>query len=215
MRSAIKGLMDESRSPLIYYLELPADEQKIGAVIVQNLRGLEAYRRFFEDDLGLFDFAYDHRHSEEPAAYARGVPWMFIAARDGAMQLYHFGMTLRAFAGLLSSAPTLAAMTDTKAVEQAKRVFEDHFKDFYEIRQGVAHVADHSVTPARRERHAVKKSDKYVTFLAPRLDDGSIAETERASFFARNNLDGRTYWGTVEGRSVEYEITQLSLDKLR
>lgn len=207
--------MDVLIPPFIFFLQLPEKEQPVAASIVENLRALASYERAFQNDLALFDFAYDQKNSDDYDASAKALAWMFIAGRDGAMMLYHVGMTLRAFGGLLARAPTLAKLVDTHAVEASKHAFEGHFKDFYAVRQGVAHLADHSVTPDRREKHAIKKSSKHVIMLAPRLEDGSIAEVEGPGFYARNNFSGRTFWGTVENESVQYDLSQDSLEKLR
>ena len=189
--------------PHLRYLELAESEREAGEFLENNLVQLEQYRHHFETDLALYDFGHSTRFDEEGWAVPTRLGWMLVAARDGAMMLYHFGMILRNFPGLLKQSPTIGKLVDGPLLQEARDFFETYFEHFYAVRQGVAHLADHSKTAERMKKHASSDPSELVTFVG-----------DPAPYYLRNSMTGRKWWATVEGKVVWYELSQQSSDAL-
>jgi hypothetical protein len=196
----------EVMPPHILYLEFAKkSERELGASISGNLKRIQKYRREFASDLALFDFSYENKRDSNGEISDNHISWMSVAARDGAMMLYHFGKTILAFDGLLQKIPNLAKFVDKKTLRTAKEEFENYFSDFNAVRQGVAHLADHSITPERLKKHGTIESSKFITF---------IAAGNPVPFHIEGYLSDRKWVCTVEGKTVWYELTSASLAEL-
>jgi hypothetical protein len=126
--------------------------------------------------------------------------WLHIAARDGSMQLFHAGKALSAVGNALGMAPTLASYVDHKERRVTERLFESSFPGHEDVRHTIGHTAEFS---ARRNEHAAKGA---------KLAGYKIAED--VSVMILDDLNGRTYRATYEGRVVSYEISEVTLNKL-
>lgn len=192
--------------PRILYQEFARQaERELGAFVSNNLWQLGKYRSNFTSALALFDFAYSNRRDADDNLSPTHLDWMSIAARDGAMMLYHFGMTIRSFDGMLKNAPCLAKSTDTKLLNEGKEFFEKSFADYYDVRQGVAHLADNSKTPESLQRHGITESSPFVQI---------IGDASQFPVYFNGMLSDRKLWATVKGKTVWYELSAESLQKL-
>jgi hypothetical protein len=139
-----QGGMIYSRPPTIETESLPSEE---GLIVSWNLRNslvrLFVHARDFEAALGLFDFANEHLTSptlsNEQASMLK--EWVRLAGRDGAMSIYHFGMTLRATQKLIfRDSPVLSSrLGNAKSkFRTVNKSFNRTFPRWEKLRQAVA-----------------------------------------------------------------------------
>ena len=123
---------------------LPEAERETARNISSALMSLMSYIESFRDALALFDFCdtLDKRAAGNNA-------WKFLAARDGAMTIFHIGRAMAAVHEALDarSCPALLAMIDIPALRLARRRLEGLFPDFEELRHSVAHAGDNATNP--------------------------------------------------------------------
>jgi len=178
------------------------------------LRDLETYADSFSHAVDLFE-SVSATIQELPA---NGPPtadhirehvmrisnWKFIAARDGAMMLYHFGKVRKEVPSLIRRSKPLTARIDLERLGRAGRMFEEGFKDWALVRKQVAHLGDFGKTAERRAEH-------YVT---GEVNTGTIHSAEGNSVYIAGSLHGCTYSATVEGRVVQYNCSRATVAKL-
>jgi hypothetical protein len=139
--NAYEGIPELDRS------RIPPEEMPAFLHIVQLLAGLRRYEHELRLAVYLFEYSQQAAHevsdftTRELALWTTG-GWQSMAARDGALTIYHFG---RAIQGLQSSfrfCPTLRDLVDHEAIRQAKKDFDVAFPHNIQIRHAVSHVAD-------------------------------------------------------------------------
>lgn len=79
--------------------------------------------------------------------------WRAIAARDAAMNAYHFCRAIE-YLGKLK-APSLRARLDSNAIREARRIARARLPDFVSIRHAVGHTVDLMFDPDEFRLHAV------------------------------------------------------------
>jgi len=71
-----------------------------------------------------------------------------MAARDGALTIYHFGSTIDGIRKSLRSCPALSGPIDRQKLTNAGKLFEAKFPGYIAIRHVVSHYGDFSKTMA-------------------------------------------------------------------
>lgn len=132
--------------------------------------------------------------------------WQSIAARDGAMTIYHFGCSIDGIKNSLPTTPTLNAKIDRQALKNASNIFRSSFPGYLALRHVVAHVADFSQTLEKKASHAVKGPFSKGLF---RSDD------PKGVTWLGGNMNGCTYAVTYEGEAFTYDLNRDSVAKLR
>ena len=132
--------------------------------------------------------------------------WQSMAARDGALSIYHFGRAIEGLKNSLRFCPTLNAKVDHKKIRIAAKSFDATFPNNIAIRAAVAHVADFSKTPQDKFFHAVKGIFKLRWFSS----DDPTGVT-----WLPGNMNGHTYAATVNGKAYAYDLTLENAEKLR
>jgi hypothetical protein len=165
-------------SPDIFRDDMPKAAGTAVAHIEGRLRDVAGYVADFAEALDLFDFVPPEKH-----------PWKLIAAKDGALCIYHFFRTLRAIdANLRQGCPELLALLPNSCFKRAAELRRAHFKNYEQVRDGVGHVAD---------------------LVATRQD------FQRNSFtpgvLALPSVKGRTFSMSVKGEMVSYDISGQTL----
>jgi hypothetical protein len=207
-----QGGMIYSRPPTIETESLPSEE---GLIVSWNLRNslvrLFVHARDFEAALGLFDFANEHLTSptlsNEQASMLK--EWVRLAGRDGAMSIYHFGMTLRATQKLIfRDCPVLSSrLGNAKSkFRTVNKSFNRTFPRWEKLRQAVAHAAENFSDPDERPKH----------FVAGPLSIEGLprqggAETKIALY---NVIAGRQFVYTFEKQVCSYQLSKESLNRL-
>ena len=162
------------------------------------LSSLNSYVINFEAALALFDFCGAIRA-------ASGVPpqgplsdrimlmsWRFLAARDGAMTIFHFGKTLQAIRRFgFSNCPTFKAKLDHAQLRIGEKLFRQWFPDFEKVRHSVAHSAELSRDSKSHMRNSVR------------------------GVLIRDVLNERNFQNSYAGRVLSYDIDTTTLLHLK
>lgn len=128
--------------------------------------------------------------------------WSFIAARDGAMSIYHFAQCLEASV-MLRNYPRLRQSVDHRATRTARKLFASQFPHYRNIRHSIAHLAELTTTEENRRRNALAKP---FTGIGLGIGPGAIV---------KNYLGGRNYANTFGGVLLAYEISSQTHAKLK
>jgi hypothetical protein len=182
--------------PLISIDVLPEAERVEAESLNANFWALLDYVQDIRADALLAEQALKHL-DEQPVLVSR---WPVIAARDGAMMIFHVGQTLNAYDGILSICPTINALVDKNALREAKARFAEHFPDYAAVRHGVAHQADQGFNGHRRNIHAATYYDRPL--YLPRLSH------------VREAYDRGRLHMTVNGKAVSYVLSQETANDL-
>jgi hypothetical protein len=75
-----------------------------------NSRKYNCRARDYKESQRATDGHYDHELWKKESQRLFG--WRHIAARDGAMQIYHFGMAMAKIRGQLHNVPTIKPLVD-------------------------------------------------------------------------------------------------------
>src|SRR5262245_13588954 len=142
---------------------LPIQEREGIGHVLGLLEILETHLTIFRNAVELLEYAKSRRSEvqaqmnraegatmrerHEVAMKAHGqsqkyLHWQFIAARDAAMTVYHFGIILHAIRSQLGRYPTLLAAVNTKKIKEAYTRFLHAFPRAELIRHCIAHTAD-------------------------------------------------------------------------
>lgn len=127
--------------------------------------------------------------------------WKQMAARDGALAIYHFGNTMEAIKRSLPNCAAVNRTVNHQLLSRARARFRKAFPRYEAIRHVVGHVADFAATPAERERHSHKGGAHTVGNVS--FDAGT-----RRQFLG--NLYNRSYVVSFKGQVHHYEITRRS-----
>jgi hypothetical protein len=203
-------------SPSIRPDSLPKSERKSAWLIEQAVDDLNNFVKEFRSALALFDFCTGQQQAIEQrrkanasrpndpqfAEYFGG--WRFVAARDGAMSIYHFGKTLEGIRANLGSCPAVRPWVDSSALRLAAKRFDNYFPQFVAMRHAVAHAGELT--------RGEKNFDKH-SFTGNYTGPG-IEVVDSAHMSIRNSLFGRTYTATFDGQVATYEISGTTLSHL-
>jgi hypothetical protein len=135
--------------------------------------------------------------------------WELMAAREGAMTIYHFGQALAAIAPAVRQCSSIADRVDYAALRLARKSFKAAFPNHYAIRHVVGHVVDFTATVEKRNRHSVMPPWQH-TFD----DAGTLQYAGTRPIFSPGNLHGRAYLVTYEGDVHFYELRAETLERL-
>jgi hypothetical protein len=163
---------------------------------------LESYAKNFGSALALFDHAETliqesfktNNNPTEESAFG----WVFIAARDAAITVYHFCVSLDAIGAQVQFCPTVRSKFDFDALKTARKLFRSQFSAAEKIRHAVAHQAE------------LLKSTAAMT----RTRDGRSGGRSSTGILSIGNLLGRRYETTHDGEQISFEISKESLARL-
>ena len=180
--------------PKIRLASLPLEERESADFISVLLAELVSYSYDFWAALNLFDYAstklpgVQDMDIEQKQLFTR---WLLIAAKDGAMTIYHFGETLDLIRGGLKDCPTLRELTHIDDLKSADKDFDKLFPNYVRLRHAIAHEAVVAKTPR----------EKYI-------------DTDNEAVFITATVDHRTFKAHWNGRDAEYDISSETLDNL-
>ncbi|MEA2882193.1 MAG: hypothetical protein QOH32_1449 [Bradyrhizobium sp.] len=202
---------------------LPEEEHEAASHIERLLSLLATYEVRFLAALSLFDKSEEEmsklfgllahrREVGDPRSispeFATVTEWMAMAARDGAITIYHFGNTIEAIRKALPNCPTMNARVEHSILRGASRFFRTEFPRYEAIRHVISHAADFAATPASIAAHSHRGGP--IKFNR----GGSLEISGKASRYYSDNLMNRTYYVSYEGEAHSYEIDQKTADKL-
>jgi hypothetical protein len=122
--------------------------------------------------------------------------WLFIAARDAAMIVYHVRSTLHSIKSNVRNCPSVLKRTSIPILESALSTLETNFPNLVMLRHAVAHDADTSFSPESRAKHALN-SESFTDLLLG------------------GNLEGRKFIYGREGKILSMLIASSETAKLR
>jgi hypothetical protein len=152
----------EVRPPLI----MPSAEDDGWRIIASyNLGHLWQYADEFGGAIALFDHAAEHCTEGVRDVYFR---WVRIAARDGAMSLYHYSECLKAIRTSTGQTAWSNAI-DMKALRDLAKEFRHRFPHIEVVRDGIGHSAELSASVSAIENNSVQTDDGWL-FTAGSID---------------------------------------------
>jgi len=130
--------------------------------------------------------------------------WTFIAARDGAMSIYHFAKAMDGANTWAFRSKCFAAKIDKSGLSDAFKLLRTHFPKFEAVRNAVAHAADVTKNPKWLSEHILMGP-----FEKPllKLDDTSKA-------MIKNTIFNDVFMSTFDSAIQEYEVSIKTLNAL-
>jgi hypothetical protein len=197
--------------PNIDRSRIPADQMPAFLHILTLLANLAVYERRLLSAVYLYQYSTQAAReitdfaTLELSLWTTG-NWQMMAARDGALTIYHFGSTIDGIKSSLPSCAALNAHVDHQKIRAACKLFKARFPGDRAIRHVSAHVADFSKTIAEQASHAVKGPFKERFFSS---------EDPNGTTWLPGNMNNDTYAVTFEGRAFSYALNLETVAKLR
>ena len=200
--------------PTIDWERLPEVERDAGYLVQIGLMNLGTYIDDFAAAGTLFthcqrgmDYIRQLPEPKEPDAiellknYAR---WIYLAGRDGALTIYHFGIACDGIRQSLAGCPTLRAKVDTTALRAAVRDCRKHFPNSEVIRHSIAHAADKVRSPQTFQEHSFSGSFKL----------GDLDIDDKKGITVTHAFVGQSFFNSWKGKIHSYELSPATLHKL-
>jgi hypothetical protein len=142
--------------------KLPKEERSAVFVLESALGSMHHFCSAFSDALNLFRFCKKNFVRQEASgnlltAEALG-KWQFVAARDGAMSIFHFGEALAGARTTLQQCPSIEREVDKTRTRNAGRYLEKYFPTRLAMRNSVGHAAQISHTQEAWAKHSFSGS---------------------------------------------------------
>lgn len=201
--------------PSIPVDSLPEDEKGYAEAINGLLQNLTTYTKDFEAALSLLYQAHKWSKEEMERTRATTLPdrslsdslrdWMMLAARDGAMTVWHFGQSKNWINKNLYKCPTLVPKVPTVLLGEGHDLFKQAFPHWENLRHAVAHHAELLKNPAARKK----------TMITTGYDGPGITIPGGGELYLGRMLMGHRFMNTHEGKVVHYDLSPESLDALK
>jgi len=172
------------------------------------LSNLRSYCEDFESAVALFNFSGVHKrmwmNSPHKGMARQFGSWRLLAARDGAMSIYHFAKTLGGVDNWSRQSDVIQSHINKEKIREARRLLREKFPRLEAIRHSVAHRAE--ITSSQRwvDTHAFSGSFKN--------DALSIENSKNVIIL--NPLSNNVFTTTWEGTIIEYEVSKTSSEAL-
>lgn len=158
----------------------PTSEWHAAYLVKSALESLDRHIEGFAAAVAIYDFSI---------ALPNNAPeWKFVAGRDGAMTIYHFGVVIEGIRKSLAVARTLGQSVNHDIIRDAQKKFRLAFPDATKLRDGVSHIAEKMKTTDLHKEHSIR---------------GALTITDA--------YVGRVFIISWEGDSVTYEVSESSL----
>lgn len=189
--------------------EFAASELADANDLRNNLRMLSRYVNNFTSALSLFRFCetklFDKLQSLDHSDQQMLVNWQRIAARDGAMSIYHFFETMGAAKTCLNKCKIAAVKTNKERFKEARMIFKKAFPISQYLRNSVAHPHEFSFSQDNLRKHGFTGTQKK----------GSFAIEESTNCVIGDALDGCRYVTTHNNKIIDYNLDVNSYNALR
>ncbi len=169
-------------TPHLYVSSLPEAEQDAADVIVFWLYGMDGYH---QDMIAAVEL-YEHCLTLMPVLTPSR--WPAIPIRDGALSIYHFGMSMGGIRGKLKQCPTLHSLVDIDKLREADRVFRAAFPRIELLRHAISHAAEE----------------------IPKI----LKQGHPSGLVLINSVVGNKFEITKDGNRIGYEISMKNVEKL-
>ena len=168
-----------------------------------TLGAAKSYVAAFEAALDLFGSTQASASATSDRAEARRYrAFAFIAARDGAMSLYHYSKVAEHCGTLGNKLAEQSVYFDRRTFKVAKLKFRQAFPHVVNIRNAVGHSAE--ITGEEHDRHVIKTE----------VEKGGFVKKGSGQLFIMNSLSGSEFINTYMGKLISYNINLESLTTL-
>lgn len=180
---------------------VPETEREATWVLQSFIGSLASYVDDFEAALDLYD-SVEFLQANKLIDRQFG-KWKLIAARDGAMTIFHFEKVLVNSGKGFRDCPSLRNQVNHEVLRQARVRFSEVFPLAARIRHSTAHRAEMTETKQKVDSNA------YSGPINTRF-----ISVERAEGLTIDGLLGRKFTTTHEGEISDYEISESTLAEL-
>lgn len=190
---------------------LPESERRAAGVLINNLFAVQMHASSFADAVALFrdcrlraqTFDLDAIFKSGSSAERRALQeqhsllhrWTTLAARDGAMSIYHFAKAMEAGTDF-SGCPSLGATVDHKALRLVRKLFASRFPHFLPMRHALAHKAELTGSVQQIDENSIKGD----------FDNFGV-RIEGGGGMIIDHLFNDTFATTFEGQVLSYDVT--------
>lgn len=200
----------------IRWESVPQNEVKAAVKYLSDVQMLSNWVQGFQSCLSLFDFSQSQIASHKEQAFREittnlnGIfvfnqiqhlmgPWVQIAARDGAMQIYHLGRAMDYISSYHYQCPIFKSNVDHDYTKKARKLFREKFPEPNPLRNSVSHLGEFSMQP---EAHGTNIPGEVTP-------DGQPIPVMFVGL-----LFGRHWTSSVDKKMHSYELSQTTLDDL-
>lgn len=208
--------MTATHTPHFPISHMPADEQDKARDLLRNLSLLGNFHQDFVAGVELM--AFTQQKTVELLAKREGglTPepvreailslsrWAFIAARDAAMSLFHFGTVSESIQACVARCPSIAKHVSHRELALCGNAFQTQFADWGPVRHSVAHQGDWGRDRRKISAHATDKA----------IETGIVHSVAGNSVYMSGSLAGNAYSCTVNGKVAQLEISGTSASAL-
>ncbi|RVG68165.1 hypothetical protein [Sinorhizobium meliloti] len=182
---------------------IPEEEHEIATHLSFLLYKLHTYAEDFLSGLLLFDNVGTLAERAGPE-YERIVSkWLFIAARDGAMTIFHYGKVLHLIRSSMGKCPAFRSRVDVDALRQCARDFDAAFPLYIQIRNAIAHAGE-MLQLEKQKQHSISGAIDIPGFIKGFLNEATL----------NANIVGRDFGYTFEGAYITYSVSHENYSKL-
>lgn len=171
-------------------------EQEAAQIMRINRLNLRRFAEEFSRSVALFQLL--ERAGGPPSVGVLGgvfVLWRIIAARDGALNIYHFSCSLDAVRQQVPKS------TDISKLRTAVKLFNSYFPHACNIRHAIAHAGELVKNPGKIKENIQKADYQSIDFISA------------AGNLITNALYERTYSVGHEGAGFFLQMDATSIDK--
>jgi len=199
------------RASTIAVLRRLTDAELDQSMVLSNcLHALEYYIGTFEAAVDLFETCWNEQKRTQTtgvhfgASLSRFSKWKIIAARDGAITIYHVATLIRGIMQAVHNLPSLATDIDKALLRAANKSFRSDFPNFTKLRHAVAHGPELMETAADANKNMFKGQFKNSDFELDNPGRGLI-----------DVISSRCYGTSIDGLFVTYDVSAETAQKLR
>jgi hypothetical protein len=189
---------EQRTAPILFSGNVPDAQQKALQLVGHALDNLDYYFRCLEADLQLFDKCAAELRRKP--ARQRWRDWQFVAARDGAINIYNFYESMRSLGASLHECPHVKSRLNYNAIKLAQKNFKEEFPNVEQIRHAVGHAAEKTQGSQKHAAHGY--TGRY------------MGRTKVRNFVMIDGLQGRKYSNTWRGRIESYRLSKSTLKRI-
>lgn len=181
---------------------LPKSEQNAVSHVPRLLLAMANYTNDFRGALALYQFSTAKPDWAKSAGLDMGNldQWRFIAARDGAMSIYHFAKAMEDIMAAIGTCQALLTKINRSILRSSRKRLRDLFPNFEAVRHSITHAAE-----------LIKDIDEHLV-SGPYVD--KIIEIKSGEVILRNCFIDDNFANTFEGKIQSYEISAATLTAL-
>ncbi len=197
-------MLKQREAPVLYYGNVPESQHHAHQLVGHALDNLNHYVDCFESALELHDHGQAKHLATKGKRWRIFRHWQFIAARDGALSIYHFHWTLQGLVSAVSDCKYLSDRLDLTAIRTARKQFESWFPNAIQLRHAVGHSAERTKNRRDHIEHGFTGICKI-----PGLNRGRVRD-----YVITDHLYRRTFCNTWKGKIECYKINGQNMERL-